>query len=244
MKIDYSFLTISEIVSKDIRTAEVFSKYGIDYCCGGNVKLIELCRSNNIDLFTLSQELESVQYSPLDDSLDFASWKLDQLINYIVDTHHSYIVQASELLISLCLKVSQAHGSLHPELIKIRELVLSLLEELSSHMNKEERVLFPYALILINSDRTGDRFPVSGLNNASNPIHIMESEHETVGHILQQIEDLSNHYNIPEDACAYYRLLYNNLKELQADIHQHVHLENNILFPGIIKLENKILEWA
>lgn len=230
-------LTIGEMVVADYRKAEVFRKYGIDYCCGGKKPLGETCRKKGIDLQAIQQELDDLERRPADDRQDFDHWDLDTLANYIVDKHHNYVSAALPILHELTAKVARVHGERHPELVTIARIFNEIATELQVHMQKEERVLFPYIDTMALARRTGASAPPPFFGSVENPIHLMEAEHESAGSGMEEIRRLSNDYTPPSDACTSYRVLFAKLEEFERDLHQHVHLENNLLFPKAIRLQ-------
>lgn len=225
--------SIGELVAADYRKAEIFKKFKIDFCCGGKKTLSQVCKEKKLDLMAIEHELTQNTVSISVASQNYNHWTLSFLVDYIVNTHHSYVKSAIPILLQYTDKVSKVHGKEHPEVIRIADIFKEIADELTSHMLKEERVLFPYIKALENSV---DENP--GFGSIKNPIHMMEDEHETVGELFHLISELSSNYTAPQDACATYKVSYLKLKEFEDDLHQHIHLENNILFPKSIALEN------
>lgn len=224
--------TVGEIAASDWRKAQVFKKYGIDFCCGGKRTLKEVCRDKQLDEAELEREL-GVTAAASFRALPFNEWSLDFLADYIVNTHHTYVERSLPELLGFARKVAMVHGEFHPELPKIARLVEVLADELMNHMRKEENILFPYVRDLVRS--TAATRPHFG--TVANPISVMEHEHDDAGRILAEIRELSGGYTIPADACTSYSLLYKMLDEFEQDLHTHIHLENNILFPKALELE-------
>jgi regulator of cell morphogenesis and NO signaling len=232
--------TLGEIAVKDLRKAEVFKKYGLDFCCGGKKTVKEACAEKGIDVTKVEQELQHADKNvSTARPLPYNEWNLDFLADYITNTHHSYVKKTMPDLRAYATKVASVHGAQHPELLPIRQLVEEVCDELSTHMIKEETVLFPYIKQLVASVNTGQSILRGNFNSVQNPIDTMEEEHEVVGNALDQIRKLSKNYTLPEDACASYSFLYKTLDEFENDLHIHVHLENNILFPKALVLEKK-----
>ena len=230
--------TVADIVSDNFRTAEVFKKYGIDFCCGGKKSIEQVCNEKNINAEILTRELEQVLKQGKTASFNFAEWNLTFLSDYIVNIHHAYVKNNLRLIGQFALKVSKVHGDHNPENIEINELWKKIEDELTTHMQKEEMILFPYIRSLEkfhNSDL--NTFPTAHFNTVKSPIQMMENEHEVVGAWMHEIQHLSNNFTPPSHACNTYKVLYAKLGEFQDDLHQHIHLENNILFPKAIKLE-------
>jgi len=229
--------TLGQIAAKDVRKAEVFKKYGLDFCCGGKKTVWEACAEKGLSFTKIVDELEQVDTIPAVSSLPYNDWDLGFLADYIVNTHHSYVKKMLPEILAYASKVARVHGSRHPELLAICKLAEDINAELTAHMLKEEKVLFPYIkeLAIAAGDAQNARAPHFG--TIRNPISVMETEHELVGRNLEEIRHLSNNYALPEDACGSYGLLYKMLAEFENDLHIHVHLENNILFPKAVKME-------
>lgn len=233
--------SVGEIVKLDFRAADVFSSYSIDFCCGGKISVADACANSGADVSKVINELEALQYQTGSAAHDFDSWKIDFLSDYIINTHHQYVSKAIPQILPLAQKVAEVHGANHSEVIQMNELFKQLANELLMHMQKEEVVLFPYIKKLVAAEASGGCEDESCFGSISSPISVMEMEHETAGIILKQLYRLSDGYTTPEDACNTYRVLYGKLKEFEDDLHRHIHLENNILFPKAIELEQAML---
>jgi regulator of cell morphogenesis and NO signaling len=230
--------TLGQLAAKDLRKAEVFKKYGLDFCCGGKKTVKEACAEKGLDVTKIEQELQQADKLPSPRAeLPYNEWGLDFLADYIVNTHHRYIRKTLPDIVTYAAKVAQVHADNHPELIRINQLVEEVNSELTAHMMKEERVLFPYIKELVAADTNTQTVHASHFGTVQNPINMMEMEHELVGRNLDEIRKISKNYFIPEDACASYRLLYKMLDEFEEDLHIHIHLENNILFPKALEVE-------
>jgi regulator of cell morphogenesis and NO signaling len=232
--------TLGQVVTKDPRKAEVFKKYGLDYCCGGKQTIKEACLEKGLDLAAVEQELRQADKMPASRPLPYDSWSLDFLVDYIVNTHHSYVKTQLPDIKAYAEKVMNVHGSQHPELIRIFQLVEEINEEMTAHMIKEENVLFPYVKQLVAAKNNQLPLPSARFGSVQNPISVMEMEHEMVGKNLAEIRQLTNNYSLPAGACASYSLLYKLLNEFEEDLHLHVHLENNILFPKALDIEKQL----
>lgn len=230
-------VTIGEMVTADYRKAEVFRKFGIDYCCGGKKPLEEACRKKGVDPQVVQKELDELDSQSADTHQDFGSWELDALAEYIVNKHHHYVVGALPVLYELTAKVARVHGERHPELVEIARLFDAVALELQMHMRKEEHILFPFISKMAAARREGKPSPVSVFGSIENPIRMMEAEHDSAGGNLEEIRRLSDDFMPPVDACTSYRVLFAKLREFEEDLHRHVHLENNILFPKAIQME-------
>ena len=231
--------TLGQMVTGDLRKAEVFKKHGIDFCCGGKQTLEQVCAAKGLDLTTIENELEAAAASPGNNALQYNEWPIDFLASYIENTHHAYVKKWLPEIMAYASKVANVHGDQHPELHTIRGLVEEINMELLAHMKKEELVLFPFIKKQVFAHANSTTLPTPSFVNVQNPVSVMEAEHELVGRRLETIRVLSNNYRLPEDACGSYRLLYKMLEEFEADLHMHVHLENNILFPKSIALQEK-----
>ena len=228
--------TVAEIVAQNINTAHVFKKHGIDFCCGGGVPVQEVCLKKGIDYAKLMTELETVGRT-IDTNLDFNNWELSKLIKHIVDVHHAYVKENSQIMIQYADKVARVHGHHYTELLEIKDLVHQAVNEMQAHMQKEEVMLFPYIVKLEEHQKDNEANLVAPFGTVKNPIGVMEDEHEVVGDIFKRISSLSNTYTPPEAACNTYRAFYHKLDEFEQDLHKHIHLENNILHPKAIALE-------
>ncbi|MGB0882779.1 MAG: iron-sulfur cluster repair di-iron protein [Vicingaceae bacterium] len=232
--------TVAEIVADNIKTADVFKKNGIDFCCGGNIKVQEVCNKKGVDFDQLKQEIEQLGVTT-SSSHDFNNWELDFLVDYIVNTHHKYVIGANQIIIEYSDRVAKVHGHHYTEVVRINELFHALVEELSSHMQKEEQILFPYIKSMLAGDKDALKVTCSNFQTVKNPISVMEHEHDAAGDIIKEIAELTNNFTPPAEACNTFKALYASLEEFQNDLFQHIHLENNILFPKAIALESKLM---
>ena len=233
--------TIGELVSKDFRKAEVFKKFGLDFCCGGKKTLTKACNEKGLDAVQIEKELKEIEEQPKKSSQDYNQWELDFLVDYIVNTHHKYITQSIPVIFEYTQKVAKVHGDRHPEAIEIANTFLKVVDEINRHMMKEENVLFPYIKLLASDKKQRIPLKPSPFGTIQNPIKMMEMEHDEVGNLMSNINKLSNNYTPPSNACTTFRLSYAKLNEFEEDLHQHIHLENNILFPKAIALEAELL---
>lgn len=229
---------VGAIVASNFRTSRVLTAHHIDFCCGGGITLEEACRNKKQDLNMVLQELEETFKTK--DGFNFQELELDQLIDTIVNVHHSYILATIPALRAYLEKLCRVHGDRHPELFEINELFIVGSAALLSHMEKEEQVLFPYIKAMVESKTKG--FPLSKphFGDIENPIQVMEQEHEDEGARFHQIAELTNQYACPPDGCQTYKVAYAMLQEFEEDLHKHIHLENNILFPAARELYKEI----
>jgi regulator of cell morphogenesis and NO signaling len=234
--------TIGSFVAEDFRTAAVFSKYKIDFCCKGNRTVTEVCEKQNIDADILLENVLQVAQSENNGSIDFNSWPLDLLADYIEKTHHRYVEEKTNVLLPFLDKLCKVHGASHPELFRINELFIGSAGELAQHMKKEELVLFPFVKRMIKTKESDGILQQPSFGTVSNPIAMMMNEHDNEGERFREIAELTNNYTPPADACTTYRVTFAMLKEFEADLHKHIHLENNILFPKAVVLEKDFVE--
>lgn len=241
LKIDQT-PTIGDLVAEDFRKAEVFEKYGIDFCCGGKKTVAEACNKKGVDVGLVERELHKVERQPNRNLHGFSNWNPGLLADYIINNHHQYVKRSLPFLHELSAKVARVHGDLHPEVAAIATHFEGIEQELLSHMQKEEIILFPYIKELAEAKQSGSQLMPPPFGTIDNPINMMEQEHDTVGNSMAAIEQLSNGFDPPNDGCTSYRILFAKLQEFQKDLHQHIHLENNILFPKALKLEKELLK--
>jgi regulator of cell morphogenesis and NO signaling len=232
--------TLGQIAANDLRKAYVFKKYGIDFCCGGKKTVTEACKEKGLDVTKVEQELQQAEKVQDSRSLPYNDWSLDFLADFIVNTHHSYVRKNLPDIKAYAEKVVKVHGNRHPELLRVYQLVEEVNAELMAHMVKEERILFPHIKGLVTAKTNSQSLPFSPFGTVQNPINMMEMEHEAVGDNLGEIRQLTHNYSLPEDACASYSLLYRMLDEFETDLHLHIHLENNILFPKALEMEKEL----
>ena len=229
--------TVRELASATPGAARVFEKFGIDYCCGGERSLAQACSAAKVNLQEVAEALEEPQTQSGD--RDWQKANLAELAEHIVAKHHEYVRQEIQRLIPLAAKVAGVHGKNHPELQGIQSSFQALAEELTTHLMKEERMLFPYIAQLELAAKSGNRPAASPFGTVKNPVRMMMMEHDSAGELLRKIREVSNNYNLPADACMSFQMLYRALEEFEADLHKHIHLENNILFPRAVELEAK-----
>jgi regulator of cell morphogenesis and NO signaling len=230
-------LTVGEYVANDFRTAALFSKYGIDFCCKGNRTLEEVCIKKNINPADLENEINSVLESKNDNAIDFKSWSPTLLIDYIIEKHHSYVEEKSVVLLQFLDKLCKVHGERHPELFEINSLFKMSAGDLAQHMKKEELILFPFIQKMVKAQKDNQPIQEPHFGTVENPIAMMKDEHSIEGERFDKIATLTDGFTPPEDACSTYKVTYQMLKEFEQDLHKHIHLENNILFPKAIELQ-------
>lgn len=233
--------TVAGLVTEHLSTAHVFKKYGIDFCCGGKKSIASVCEKNGINFPELSSELiEAINAK--ERTYDYNRWELDFLCDHITNVHHHYVEENIPVLLSYGEKVAKVHGHHHTELYEILELLKQVCGELAAHMKKEELILFPYIKKMAQAKRENILINRPHFGTVENPATMMEEEHDEAGAIFKEIAILSSNYTPPEYACNTYKAYYNLLDEFEQDLHLHVHLENNILFPKARLLEKDVMQ--
>lgn len=235
--------TIGSIVAGNYRTADVFKKYGIDFCCKGGRRLEDVCKEKNLDFLAITQEVvERMENTiPIEEDM-YRSMELDELAEHIEQVHHKYVRDNVQVLLSYLHKINSVHGARHQELTEIYSLFEGCALELTQHMVKEETILFPSIKKLAVAFRDGTTGIKPFFFGAlSNPIGMMEDEHVAEGERFFRIAKLSSNFTVPADGCTTYQVAFRKLKEFQDDLFQHIHLENNILFPGALKMEEAMV---
>ena len=230
--------TVREIALEQPTAVRVFEQFGIDYCCGGRKPLAEACAARNLEIDSVLAALEEAEKKPGIEIENWADKSLESLSSHIVAKHHAYVKRELPRLAQLAEKVVNRHGSTKPELLEIANALMQLDEELTEHLAKEEAILFPYISALEQSVSLGAARPNNCFGAVANPIAMMTQEHDAAGSLLSEIRRLSGDFTTPEDACPTFHAFYDGLREFEQDLHQHIHLENNILFPRAIELEN------
>jgi len=225
--------TVREIALEQPTSIRVFEHYGIDYCCGGRKPLAEACAASNLDVDVVLAALERAAQG----SEDWPKASLEALSSHIVATHHAYVKCELPRLAVLAEKVVRRHGDTQAELPLIQAKLAQLDEELTQHLAKEEVTLFPYVVKLERAFESGGVMPHGCFGTVANPIAMMTAEHDAAGGLMTEIRDLSHYFTTPTGACPTYHAFYDGLREFEQDLHQHIHLENNILFPRAIEME-------
>lgn len=233
--------TVRQFALENPASTRVFESLGIDYCCGGNQSLDEACRSRSL---SVDQVLDSIDKAAQGDLAkhEQRDWQIEPLaalIEHIQSTHHKYTKEEIARLGPLFEKVCSVHSKKHPELLEVREIFQNLAQELSAHMMKEEMILFPHVVRMesaVTRKETATRAPFGSVQN---PIQMMEHEHDSAGNALRGMRQRTNGYTAPADSCVTYQTLYRALAIFEADLHQHIHLENNILFPRAVAVEKE-----
>lgn len=232
--------TVGEIVAEDYRTAQVFKNHKIDFCCKGNRSIQEVADKNSINLEELVKELKDATKTNSQKNIDFQSWPLDLLADHIEKKHHRYVEEKIPILLQYLHKLCSVHGERHPELFEIKDHFTKSAGELTAHMKKEELILFPAVRKMIAAKISGESIKKAQFETVKSPIEMMMQEHDNEGERFRIIDTITNGYTPPEDGCSTYQVAFSLLKEFEDDLHNHVHLENNILFPKAAELEKKM----
>jgi regulator of cell morphogenesis and NO signaling len=232
--------TIGEMVAKDYRKAQVFKNLGIDFCCGGKKTIAEVCEKKGIDPNEVERQLLLIKGENTNSETDYQKWDLGFLSDYIINTHHQYVRENTAFITEIAQKVARVHGFRHPELIQVAELFTAIGNDLTLHLVKEEKILFPFIKELAQIYKTGGTVSEADFDKVSVPIRVMDAEHEQVGGDFETIRQITSNYQLPADACSSYTILFKKLEEYENDLHRHVHLESNILFPKSIQLEKEL----
>ncbi len=222
--------SIGQIVTDDFRAAAIFKNAGIDFCCGGNKSLELACSEKNVNIETISHEIIELEKSSPGSNLDFKNWSLDFLADYIMNTHHKYVLKTLPELVFYTQKIAEVHGENHIELKEVAALFSEINRELLQHLKKEEEVLFP----AIKEVMKGNNPEAKSIIQFE--IARMNDEHEFAGGAIDKINELTKGYIVPSDGCSTYHVAFKMLDEFEDDLHTHVHLENNILFPKALTL--------
>ena len=233
--------TIREIALEAPATTRVFEEFKIDYCCGGRRSIEDACNTAGIDPAILTERINAViAQQDVGDEVHPEDKKPTELIGYIISKHHVFTAEELARLTPLMAKVVDRHGESHPELKDLQWIFLELAGSLIPHMRKEEGVLFPYIQMLESAANGISPAPISHFGTVQNPIRMMMSEHDTDGDRLKRMREITNDYTLPAGACPSFTALYAGLEDLERDLHRHIHLENNVLFPAAAKLETSV----
>lgn len=233
--------SIRDLVTADFRAAAVFQKHGIDFCCQGARPIGRACDEAGLDVARVLDDLRAATSTAAAGAPRYGSWDVATLTTYITGNHHAFVREAIPALLTHTAKVARVHGERHPETEQVARLFAEVAAEMQSHMQKEEQVLFPYLDALSRADKEGVP-PRAPFGTVANPIRVMELEHDAAGSLMAQIRELTSGYTPPADACTTYRVAYQELEAFETDLHTHVHLENNILFPKALRIEAALLQ--
>jgi regulator of cell morphogenesis and NO signaling len=232
--------TVREYALETPGATRVFEKLRIDYCCGGGRTLADACAAAGVEVAEVERLLRTADVSQSGASAEVPTGPLSGLIDYILEKHHTFTRDEMERITALAEKVATKHGENRPELLTVRKLFRRLCDDLRPHMFKEEMVLFPYIKQLEQAAAEAKPAPFAPFGTVRNPVRMMMLEHDTAGEILRELRATSGDYSAPADGCMSYQALYRALEEFEADLHQHIHLENNVLFPRAAELEKRL----
>ena len=232
-------LTVGRMVAENYKKAAIFKQYGIDFCCGGGISLEEACKLKNVDINEIQNILKEIDEEKIPVDENYESWELDELVDYIVDVHHSYVKKANSTVKEFVNRVKLVHGMNKPNVSEISDRFDALASELEHHMHKEEMILFPYIKELVKAKRE-NKTVGAPFGSIQNPIAMMLHEHDDAGNELEMIQKLTEDYTPPKGACSTHQVSYKQLEEYANDLMRHIHLENNILFPRILESEKSL----
>ncbi len=235
---DFSKVKVKDLVTQNFHASELFEKLGIDFCCNGNRPLREALEEKQISNEKFLEELNKVNQSISSDNQRYSEWDLNFLAQYIVNNHHTYVKNAIPNIATHLEKVFNAHGEKYSYISEVQKEFRLVANEMISHMAKEEKILFPLIRYLVDTKNFSEKPKSGGYGTIKNPIRQMEAEHVSAGSAMEKIRALTDNYSLPQDACTTFQTTYKELDEFEKDLHKHIHLENNILFPRAIELEN------
>jgi regulator of cell morphogenesis and NO signaling len=230
--------TVAQIAIENPTAAREFERLGIDYCCGGKRSLEDACTAANVSIDEVLKRLEAASVTPAN-ARDFSNSSATDLMQHIQSTHHVFVREECPRIRALANKVATKHGEAHPELLEVRDVFGALADELAVHLMKEEQILFPYVRQMEEAVLEKQPVPPAMFGTVANPIRMMEHEHDGAGDALRMLRSATKNYTLPDDACTSYQLLYQGLQAFEADLHQHIHLENNLLHPRALALEGR-----
>ncbi|MBZ0206458.1 MAG: iron-sulfur cluster repair di-iron protein [Flavobacteriales bacterium] len=236
--------TVGSIVAEDYRAAAVLTKYGIDFCCKGGRSVQEVCANKNIDQNQLAEDITKLLARDAKSGEDARTWPLDQLADHVETVHHRYVEERGPIIQQYLAKLCKVHGERHPELFTLYDEFNACVGAMAAHMKKEELVLFPFVRNLARSERSGEAFKVPHFGTVENPVNMMMEDHNAEGERFERMKAVSDGFTMPTDGCATYATAFNMLKEFEEDLHLHIHLENNIMFPRAIALEKSLAHAA
>jgi regulator of cell morphogenesis and NO signaling len=236
--------TVGSIVAEDYRAAAVLTKYGIDFCCKGGRSVQEVCEKKSIDQGKLAEDITKLLARNAKSGDDTLNWPLDKLADHVETVHHRYVEERGPIIQQYLAKLCKVHGDRHPELFTINEEFNTCVGAMAMHMKKEELMLFPFVRNLAKSERTGEPLRKPHFGTVENPVHAMMADHNDEGERFDRMNAVSDRFTTPSDGCATYATAFSMLKEFEDDLHLHIHLENNIMFPRAIALEKQLANAA
>lgn len=231
---------MGSIVAEDYRAAAVFTRYGIDFCCKGGKNFQEACEQMNVDQAALAGDITAAMAHEAKSGDDVAEWPLDKLADHVETVHHRYVEERGPIIRKFLDKLCLVHGDRHPELLEVNKEFIACTGQMAMHMKKEELILFPFVRNLARSTRTGEPLKTPRFGSVEDPVRAMMADHNDEGERFERMRKLTNDFTPPADGCNTYAAAFNMLKEFEGDLHLHIHLENNIMFPGAIALEKRL----
>lgn len=232
--------TLGAIVASDYRAAEVFEKYDMDFCCNGNRSIKEAAEEKKMDWSLLAKEIEEKTKEKVEGIVSFDELPLDLLSDFIVKTYHKRAMEQIGVIKPLLNKICKVHGHHHEELFEIKALFDKAANIITTHQKKEEIMLYPFIKRMVKVKENNENLKEIPAKRVDDPVHLLTEEHTEQGAIFKQIAQLSQNYRIPADGCHSYKVTFDLLKEFEQDLHKHIHLENNILFPKALKLKEEL----
>lgn len=232
--------SVGEIVAEDFRTSQIFENHKIDFCCNGGRNLQEVAKEKNLSADALVGELAALTAQKDEDNIDFDAWPLDLLADYIEKTHHRYSEKQIPIIKPYLDKIARVHGEHHPELFEIKKIFNDISGVIAAHTKKEEIILFPFIRKMVEAKQNNTEFSNPKSKTAEDPINLLIDEHDKQGDAFKKMAELSDDFTNPDDGCNTYKVTLGFLKEFQQDLHKHIHLENNILFPKALALEKEL----
>ncbi|MFN3638117.1 MAG: iron-sulfur cluster repair di-iron protein [Chloroherpetonaceae bacterium] len=231
--------SLAEFVKQDFRTASIFEKYHMDFCCHGKMTLQQACQKQGVSVDDVLSELNALK-TEQHDTPNYAAMPIDALIAHILDTHHVYVRKMLPVISEHLSKVVQKHSDKHPELLRLKSLFGKVSFELELHLHKEEQILFPYILALYDAKQKGLEPPRAHFGTVRNPVRMMEMEHDAAGEDFRLIRNITNNLVPPDDACETYKVLFKELEDFERDLHMHIFLENELVHKEAVKLEEDV----
>ena len=232
----FADMTIGEIVAEDYRTSRVFERHGIDFCCGGKTSISVACKEKGIDESVLLDEIEGIKKEAADRSSNYASWEIPFLTDYIVNIHHTYLKDNTGQIAANARKIAEVHGKYHPEVIEIATIFEKIATDMAAHLLDEENVFFPALKRLDSAAKKGETPDAADVATVRSVLAQLGHEHDEIGDAVHRIRALAKSFEVPDDVCPTFRITYLALNEFEDDLHKHVHLENNVLFPKAEKI--------
>lgn len=234
---------VADIVKNDFRTADVFRKYGIEYCCGGKWPLDTACEMKGLDFSKVHEDLNMVTRNiQVPASIDFTAWDLDFLTDYIVNIHHQYLKKALPQLEDHISRFADGHRKKFDYLDEMQLIVNKLAKYLVPHLQQEEEIIFPYIRQIVHAYSGKESYASLLVRTLRKPIEeVMHHEHDLVLDSLQRLRELTSNYSVPENSCISHKVTFHKMNEVDNDLVQHISLENDILFPKAMAMEKELL---